>query len=70
MSKPTDEFMRHIADATDMLEVIKQYTENFFETFPEEVNYGHVGSAGKLCEDLREIMAFLGITKETYKKEG
>lgn len=58
-----DQFLKHISDATEMLEVIKNYVDNHMDTSPEEVHYGHVGSAGKVCMDLRQIMEFLNLKK-------
>jgi len=60
-------FISKIADITDRLELLRWYADNHMECQPEEVTWGHVGSAAHVVEQLQELIDFLGITNTNEK---
>ena len=56
-------FITSIDKIKEQLDAIQEHAENFMDTNPEDVNWGHVGSAQKVVTDLSDIMAFWGITE-------
>ena len=58
-------FMEKIGNISEQLTELQEYVDNHMETSPKNVNWGDVGSAEKVIEDLNNIMAFLGLRKET-----
>ena len=65
MSRPNDEALR--AFISNMVEIhahlitLTRYVENHMEEAPEEIHWGHVGSAGHVLESLSEIGQFLNL---------
>jgi hypothetical protein len=56
-------FIGKIGEIHDRLELLRWFADNHMECDPEEVHWGHVGSAGHVLEQLNELIDFLGITK-------
>lgn len=63
-TKAVNAFIGHIGDATALIAKIKDYIEIHFETMPETVNWGDVGTAQETARRLRELSAFLGLVEE------
>ena len=57
-------YMNEIAQATKTLETLLEHAHNHFETAPENINWGHAGSAEHVNQKLKEITDFLGLTSE------
>jgi hypothetical protein len=47
-------FMEKIAEAKERLEELQGFVDNHMEYSPDDINWGHVGSAGWLVEKLTE----------------
>jgi hypothetical protein len=62
-------FIGKIAEINDRLELLRWFVDNHMECVPEEVNWGHVGSASHVVEQLKELIDFLGITKRADEVE-
>lgn len=56
-------FMALTQKASQMVEELKAHIDDHFEVSPDKVHWGHVGTAGKTCEDLEALLAFLGVRK-------
>lgn len=59
--KALDAFLRNVSRATDLAQALEAHISNHLDTDPDEVNWGHVGSAGKAVEDLEALCKFLGL---------
>ena len=59
--KALDEFCGTIAELEKKLDALKAHVENHMDTSPEEINWGHVGSAKHLLQLIKEASAFAGI---------
>jgi hypothetical protein len=59
-SKALDAFIAAKLEIDSMLERLKALSDDHFETNPDEINWGHVGSLSHYRDKLREItdMAF------------
>ena len=59
-SKALDAFVAAKLEIDSMLERLKALSDDHFETSPDEINWGHVGSLSHYRDKLREItdMAF------------
>ena len=59
-SKALDAFIAAKLEIDTMLERLKALSDDHFETSPDEINWGHVGTLSHYREKLREItdMAF------------
>ena len=59
-SKALDAFIAAKAEIDVMLERLKALSDDHFETHPDEINWGHVGTLNHYRAKLREItdMAF------------
>ncbi|GAA0651081.1 hypothetical protein GCM10009424_30090 [Sphingomonas ursincola] len=59
-SKALDAFIAAKLEVDSMLERLKALSDDHFETNPDEINWGHVGSLSHYRDKLREItdMAF------------
>ncbi|HCR94067.1 MAG: hypothetical protein CMH89_09865 [Oceanicaulis sp.] len=59
-SKALDAFIAAKLEIDSMLERLKALSDDHFETSPDEINWGHVGSLSHYRDKLREItdMAF------------
>ncbi|MEW6018160.1 MAG: hypothetical protein AB1760_08810 [Pseudomonadota bacterium] len=59
-SKALDAFIAARLEIDSMLERLKALSDDHFETNPDEINWGHVGSLSYYRDKLREItdMAF------------
>jgi len=62
--KALDAFIGKIAEIADRLELLRWFADNHGGYNPDEVNWGHVGSAAHVVEQLEELIDFLGITKQ------
>jgi hypothetical protein len=62
--KALNAFIGKIGEISEKLELLRGYVDNHMECDPEDVNWGHVGSAGHVLEQLDEIIEFLGIKGE------
>ncbi|MCL2093803.1 MAG: hypothetical protein FWH12_06375 [Treponema sp.] len=56
-------FIGKIAEASEKAGTLSDFIQNHLGYSPEEVNWGHVGDAGHVLEQLDEILNFLGINK-------
>jgi len=63
-------FIGKIGEIHDRLELLRWYADNHMDCDPEEVHWGHVGSAHHALEQLNELIEFLGITKNTVEAKG
>jgi hypothetical protein len=59
--KALDEFIGTVAAIEEKLDVLKAHVENHMDTSPEEINWGHVGSAKHLLQLIKEASEFAGI---------
>ena len=57
-------FMGQMEEIRGQLAEIQGYIDNHMNTCPDGINWGHVGSAGKMASDLNYIMVFLGLKEE------
>ncbi len=59
-SKALDAFIAAKLEIDSMLERLKALSDDHFETSPDEINWGHVGTLSHYRDKLREItdMAF------------
>lgn len=64
---PQGAFIGNVAEALRRAKAIVSFLEDHMEVAPEEVHWGHVGSAGKAREDLEVITSFLEIGPEHYE---
>ncbi|GHU48804.1 hypothetical protein FACS1894127_0250 [Clostridia bacterium] len=53
--KALDAFMGKIATIHERLAELQEFADNHMEYDPEEVNWGHVGTAGYYLEQLTEL---------------
>ena len=58
---PQEAFIDNVARAITLLENLKAYFDDHMMVGPDEVNWGHVRTAGKVCEDLETIHQFVGL---------
>ena len=59
--KALNEFIGTMAALVEKLDALKAYIENQMDTSPEEINWGHVGSAKYLLRLIKEASEFAGI---------
>ena len=59
--KALDEFIATVAALEEKLDALKAHIENHMDVAPEEVNWGHVGSAKHLLQLIKEASEFAGI---------
>ena len=59
--KAQDEFIGTVAVLEEKLDALKAHIENHMDVAPEEVNWGHVGSAKHLLQLIKEASEFAGI---------
>ena len=59
--KALDEFIGTVAAIGEKLDALKLHVENHMDVAPEEVNWGHVGSAKHLLQLIKEASEFAGI---------
>lgn len=62
-SKAVQEFMVAVNAINDKLEKLGEYMDDHMGASPEEINWGHVGSANHILELLNDITEFAGIEK-------
>lgn len=58
--KALDAYMTTVAEINGVLASIKDKVSDHFGVPPEEINWGHVGSAQHVLELLKEIVEFQG----------
>ena len=70
--KALNTFIGKIGEINEKLETLRWYVDNHMESDPGDVNWGHVGSAAHVIEELDDLINFLGITgqRTETKKEG
>ena len=56
-----DEFVGMMAALEEKLDTLKAHIENHMDVAPEEVNWGHVGSAKHLLQLIKEASEFAGV---------
>lgn len=56
-----DAFLKNTSRNIELLQALLAHVEDHMGVAPEEVNWGHVGSAGKAREDLEELCRFVGV---------
>ena len=66
--KALDAFIGKVAEINKKLELLRGFMENHMDCDPEEVNWGHVGSAGHVVEELDNLINFLGIAEAQKEK--
>jgi hypothetical protein len=54
-SKALDAFIAAMLEIDSMLERLKALSDDHFETSPDEINWGHVGTLSHYRDKLREI---------------
>ena len=54
-------FISHMDTAHNLLEELREYFNNHMDTSPEDVRWGHAGSAAHVIGQLQEIRQFLGL---------
>ena len=59
--KALNEFIGTVAALEEKLDALKAHIENHMDTSPEEINWGHVGSAKHLLQLIKEASEFAGI---------
>ena len=59
--KVLDEFIGTMAALEEKLDALKAHIENHMDTSPEEINWGHVGSAKHLLQLIKEASEFAGV---------
>ena len=59
--KALNAFVGTMAVLEEKLDALKAHIENHMDVAPEEVNWGHVGSAKHLLTLLKEASEFAGI---------
>lgn len=59
--KALDEFIGTVEAIEEKLDALKAHIENHMDVAPEEVNWGHVGSAKHLLQLIKEASEFAGI---------
>ena len=59
--KASAAFVGAIGEIKERLEVLNEYMDNRMDTSPEEINWGHVGSANHIRELLDGIIGFANI---------
>lgn len=59
--KALNEFVGTMAALEEKLDALKAHVENHMDTSPEEINWGHVGSAKHLLQLIKEASEFAGI---------
>ena len=53
--KALQEFMAKMAQAQELLTELQAHVDDHMGTNPDEINWGHVGSAGYMAEKLTEL---------------
>lgn len=56
-----DAFLKNTSRNIELLQALLAHVEDHMGTSPDEVNWGHVGSAGKAREDLEALAQFLNL---------
>ena len=64
MPSPTDSFVAHNAEALRRARALVAFLEDHQGVSPEQVDWGHVGSAEKAARDLQEACCFLQVGPE------
>ena len=59
--KALDEFIATVAAIEEKLDALKAHIDNHMDVAPEEVKWGHVGSAKHLLQLIEEASEFAGI---------
>lgn len=59
--KAVNAFVGNVSKAVALLEALKAHFDDHMGVGPDEVHWGHVGTAGKACEDLEELCRFVGL---------
>jgi len=53
--KALQAFIGKIAEARTLLDELEAHVDNHMEANPDDINWGHVGSAGYMVEKLTEL---------------
>ena len=59
--KALDAFLKNTTRNIELLQALLDHVEDHMGISPEDINWGHVGSAGKTRDDLEDLCRFLGI---------
>jgi len=62
--KALQAFCINIADARELVTLIGRHLDEHMEVGPDEVNWAHVGDAGRIRESLKEIAATFNLIGE------
>jgi uncharacterized phage infection (PIP) family protein YhgE len=68
-NRPTKEtalsaYVAALAEMRETLALLLEHADDHLGTSPDDINWGHVGSAGYVNEQLRNITGFLGLTEQ------
>ena len=55
-------FKERVAEAKTYAKALLETLENHFNVDPDTVDYGNVGDAGKVAQDLKDICESIGLT--------
>ena len=59
-----DAFIDRIASARELLTLLTRHLDDHMEVAPDEVNWAHVGDAGRIRESLKEIASTFNLIGE------
>ena len=59
-----DRFIDRVCEIRTTLEAIQKAADEHFGWTPDEIHWGHVGSAGHVLEGLKEILEFVNGSAE------
>ena len=62
--KALNAYAATIAEIQEILAALLDHADDHFGTAPEDINWGHVGSANYIRENLNEIAVFLKLKEE------
>ena len=57
-------YMNEISKIQETLAALQAHADDHFGTTPDDINWGHAGSAEHVNQKLKEITDFLGLTQE------
>lgn len=69
MNKALESFVTILSNISRNLEILNEYVGSHMNTDPDEVNWGHVGSATYLNSMLEQITESFGLGEENKRKE-
>lgn len=61
-NNPVDAFLAHRAAALAALDALRAHADDHFGYGPDDLHWGHVGTAASIAARLAELAADLGLT--------